>query len=155
MEPVSDWATDFDIADPSYQNNPFPIWDELRRECPVAHSDRRGSTVLPTRYDDVAAVAYDTGHFSSVDVGVIPPVPGAKKLVSPPITSDPPFHTEARRLLLPHFSPAATDRREAETRALCEQLIADIDEVGCRGPDRTVDGQRHHRRRPTEARVKH
>jgi cytochrome P450 len=127
MEPVSDWATDFDIADPRYQNDPFPIWDELRQACPVAHTDRRGSTVLPTRYDEVAAVAYDTDHFSSVDVGVIPPVAGAKRLVAPPITSDPPFHTEARRILLPHFSPAATERREAHTRELCERLIADIE----------------------------
>ena len=33
--------------------------------CPVAHSDRYGGVWLPTRHDDVAAIAYDTEHFSS------------------------------------------------------------------------------------------
>jgi cytochrome P450 len=133
MEPVTDWASDFDIADPVYQNNPFPIWDELREGCPVAHSDRRGRTILPTRHDDIAAVAYDTDHFSSRDVGTIPPVEGAKPLVAPPITSDPPFHTEARRILLPFFSPAATDRLRPDTEAICARLLDDIAGAGAGG----------------------
>jgi cytochrome P450 len=124
--PVRDWATDFDVADPRYESNPFPIWDELRQTCPVAHTERRGGAVLPTRYDDVAAVAYDTEHFTSRDVGVLPSISGATLLVAPPITSDPPFHTEARRILLPFFSPSAVERMEIKTRAICEELIADI-----------------------------
>ena len=126
LKPVSDWATDFDVADPSYEANPFPIWDELRETCPVAHTDRRGGALLPTRYDDIAAVAYDTDHFTSRDVGVLPPVEGSKLLVAPPITSDPPFHTDARRILLPFFSPAAVDRLEIKTRAICEELLDGI-----------------------------
>lgn len=140
MEPVSDWTTDFDIGDVGYQNDPYPIWDELRESCPVAHTDRRGSTVLPTRYDDIAAVAYDTDRFSSVDVGTIPPPSGTSTLMAPPITSDPPFHTAARRLLLPHFSPAATERVEPHTAAICASLVDGLAaEVAASPADTVVD----------------
>ena len=126
MEPVTDWTADFDITDQGYQQDPYPIWDELREGCPVATTDRRGRTVLPTRYDDIAAVAYDTDRFSSVDVGTLPPMPGSQPLTAPPITSDPPFHTDARRLLLPYFSPAATERLQPKTESICHELIDGI-----------------------------
>ena len=41
---VRDWASDFDHTDPKWVADPYPIWDGLRRECPVAHSDRYGGT---------------------------------------------------------------------------------------------------------------
>ncbi len=63
--PVHDWGTDFDVLDATYVADPFGIWDQLRTTCPIAHTERRGSTWLPTRYDDVTAIAHDIGHFSS------------------------------------------------------------------------------------------
>ncbi len=63
--PVKDWATDFDHLDPRWVNDPFPIWDEMRKKCPIAHTDRFMGVYFPSRYDDVRAVAYDTEHFSS------------------------------------------------------------------------------------------
>lgn len=141
--PVKDWATDFDHTDPGWVGDPFPIWDDLRRRCPVAHSDRYGGVWLPTRHDDVAAIAYDTEHFSSVGVVVFegkpeeePPVGGA-----PPITSDPPFHAIARRLLLPAFAPKVIDRLEPSTRDLCNSLLDQvIDQDGC---DAALDYAQH------------
>ena len=56
---VKDWATDYDIFDPGYVANPFGVWDELRQKCPVAHTDRWGGSWLPTRYEDVFAIARD------------------------------------------------------------------------------------------------
>ncbi len=123
IPPVADWSTDFDVADPSYQAAPYSIWAELRQNHPVAHTDRRQGAYLPTRYDDIAAVAYDTEHFSSRDIGVIPGPPGSGLLVAPPVTSDPPFHTEARRLLLPHFSPKAVALLETQTRIITAELL--------------------------------
>ena len=38
--PVTDWVHDFDHTDPRWTENPFPIWDELRAECPVGHTKR-------------------------------------------------------------------------------------------------------------------
>ena len=42
-QPVRDWRSDFDVLDQSYVVNPFPRWDELRRVCPIASTDRRGA----------------------------------------------------------------------------------------------------------------
>ena len=39
-DPVTDWMTDFDHTDAGWVADPFPIWDDLRKRCPVAHSDR-------------------------------------------------------------------------------------------------------------------
>jgi len=38
--PATDWSTDFDHLDPRWIENPYPIWDEMRRTCPVAHTER-------------------------------------------------------------------------------------------------------------------
>jgi hypothetical protein len=42
---------------------------------------------------------------------------------SPPISSDPPFHHDARKLLLPVFTKAAVARQEPATRAFCHSLV--------------------------------
>lgn len=139
QNPVSDWATDFDIGDPRYEANPYEIWDDLRERCPVAHTERRGGAILPTRYDDVAAIAYDTEHFSSRDTSVLPSPEGATLLVAPPITSDPPFHTDARRILLPFFSPKAVDRLEEKTRSVATELLDAIDAKAAADPQWLAD----------------
>ena len=127
-DPVEDWATDYDVTDPAYQTDPYAIWDELRPTCPVAHTERLGGSHLPLTWDDIAAVAYDTDNFSSRDVGVLPAPPETTTtLVAPPITSDPPFHTEARRILLPFFSPRAVDQLETQTRSIASELLDRIE----------------------------
>ena len=108
-----DWATTFDHTDPEYAAQAPEIWDELRERCPVAHTDRWGGSWLPTRYEDVVAIAHDVGRFSSSEILVAPrvedhaPEDGIK---APPITSDPPEHHWARRLILPAFSPRSVSR---------------------------------------------
>ena len=128
VRPVESWATDFDVLSPEYVNDPFRIWDELRGTCPVAHTDRRGSTWLPTRYKDVVALAHDIEHFSSLDIVVIPftgeePEEPVLPYGVPPISADPPMHTWTRRLLLPWFSHRRVETYEPMTRALCNRLI--------------------------------
>jgi cytochrome P450 len=139
-EPVKDWTTDYDIFSKEYIKNPFPIWDEVREECPVAHTDRWGGSWMPTRYEDLFAIARDIQHFSSRNVLVADFQPGAyageepdfdPEVQSaaqaaggaPPITSDPPVHTWARKLLLPPFSATAVAKWEPETRELCASLV--------------------------------
>jgi len=61
--PVTSWQTDFDHADPSYNENAHAIWSELRGACPVAHTERYGGTWLPVTHDLVHEIAYDTEHF--------------------------------------------------------------------------------------------
>jgi len=146
QRPVTDWATDFDHTDPGWVADPYPIWDELREKCPVAHSDRYGGVWLPVSHDDVAAVAYDTEHFTSRSVIVSntrpgPDDPPAPIGIAPPITSDPPFHQYARRLLLPAFAPKPIAALEPFTRALCRELLDAT--AGRNEFDAAVDYARH------------
>jgi cytochrome P450 len=124
--PVADWATDFSHLEPEWSADPYPILDDLRQRCPIAHTRRFGGGWLPTRFADVEEIAYDTGRFSSrsVIVGhVRPPRAAAPVGGSPPISSDPPFHHEARKLLLPAFTRRAASRQEPATRAFCHDLL--------------------------------
>lgn len=132
--PVTDWATDFDHGSPAYNANLHQIWDDLKSSgCPIAHTERYGGMWLPLTHEMVHEIAYDTDHFSSQGAvpgqlkpsqlpdAVPPPIGGA-----PPITSDPPFHAEARRLLLPAFAPKKIDPWRDEVISICNQLIDDM-----------------------------
>ena len=124
--PVSDWATDFSHLEPEWSADPYVIQDDLRERCPIAHTDRFGGGWLPVRYEDVSAIAYDTEHFSSRAIimsNFRPPKDLAPVGGSPPISSDPPFHHDARKLLLPAFTKTAVARQEEVTRAFCHSLI--------------------------------
>lgn len=50
------------------------MWDGFHSVALIAHTERRASSWLPTTYEDVAAMARDIEHFSSVGISVIPPV---------------------------------------------------------------------------------
>ncbi|MGO9197475.1 MAG: cytochrome P450 [Acidimicrobiales bacterium] len=127
--PVADWATDFDVMEPSYIKDPFPIWDDLRTSCPIAHTERRRGAWLLTTYADVTEAAHDIETFSSLEVGVIrpedePEAPDENLPYGlPPISADPPLHTWTRRILLPWFSHKRVASLEPMTRAICERLI--------------------------------
>jgi cytochrome P450 len=123
--PVTDWVNDFDHTDPRWRENPYPIWDELRVKCPVAHTNRFLGVYLPTTYEAVKEICYDTEHFSSRRVVVRnvrpePPPP------APPITSDPPAHKHAKQILLTPFLPDAVKKLEPRVRAICNELIDGI-----------------------------
>ena len=140
--PVEDWLTDWDHLDPRWIEDPFPIWDGIRiSQCPIAHTERFRGAYLPTRYDDIRAIAYDPEHFSSRQVVVRdnpPPVEGGG---APPITSDPPRHRAARMVLLPPFTPQAIDKLTPKARAVCNELIDAF--IGKRRCDAALDYAQH------------
>jgi cytochrome P450 len=128
--PVADWATDFSHTEPEWAADPYAIQDDLRQRCPIAHTSRFGGGWLATRYEDVAAIARDTEHFSSRSIimgNFRPPRELAPIGGSPPITSDPPFHHDARTLLLPAFTKTAVGKQEPAARQLCHSLIDALD----------------------------
>ncbi len=144
--PPTDLATDFDILDPGYVRDPAAAWAELRERCPIALTERRGRTWMPVRYDDIAEIAHDVEHFSSKDIAVITPNrelnPMAPLMLeAPPITSDPPVHTWARRLLLPAFGPSAIERMTPITRGVARELIDAFVHTG--EADAAVDYAQH------------
>lgn len=116
--PSRDWATDFDHTKADYAADAPAIWDELRATCPVAHTEAHGGVWLPTRHDDVAAIAHDTENFTSegVIVSIFKPEGIAPKGYAPPITADPrstpvPDASSSRR------SPPRQSRDSARARA--------------------------------------
>ncbi|MFN3256953.1 MAG: cytochrome P450 [Ilumatobacter sp.] len=134
ISPTTDWGRDLDILDPRYVADPFGVWRELRDGCPVAFSERRGRAWMPVNYDDISTVAHDTDHFSSRRIGVVD-LPenereGRPLLTAPPITSDPPEHTWARRILLPAFAPGRIETMTPITQSLARELLDSI-AAGC------------------------
>ncbi len=128
VRPIDSWETDFDHTHPDYAANAPQIWDELRDTCPVARSERFGGMWLPTRHEDIAAIAAnENGWYTSHEVVVNqysaddvmpPPIGGA-----PPITSDPPFHVDARRLLLAPFAPKKVNELVPFATDFCHSLL--------------------------------
>jgi cytochrome P450 len=126
-----DWATEFNHYTEAYAANAFAVWDELRERCPVAHSEDFRSMWVPTRHEDIVAIAQDTETFSSrsplvaqygsmADFGI----------VVPPISSDPPYHTEIRRMLLPFFAPGRIEALRPGVEAHCDELLDGFVDAG-------------------------
>jgi cytochrome P450 len=135
-KPVSDLLTDYDIFDPEFVKNPYPGYSEIREsQCPIAHTDRYQGSWLPTRYEDVVAIAQEFETFTSRQILVMPPAEGRNEgayagVAAPPITSDPPDHHWHRRLILPIFSPQSVAKYEQGTRDLCNALIDEFIDKG-------------------------
>jgi len=135
-KPVSDLTTDYDIFDPEFVKNPYPGYSEIREsQCPIAHTDRYQGSWLPTRYEDVVAIAQEFETFTSRQILVMPPAEGRNEgpyadVAAPPITSDPPDHHWHRRLILPVFAPQAVAKYEQSTRDLCNDLIDEFIDKG-------------------------
>jgi cytochrome P450 len=78
----------WDPIDPKV-GNPYGLYAELRRRCPVSHSDRHVPGVL-SRYQDVWAVARDHATFSNAG-GITMPAIGGRTMI--PLETDPPCNS--------------------------------------------------------------
>lgn len=145
QDPTRDWATDFDHTSDDYAQVAPEIWDDLRSRCPVAHGEAHGGVWMPTRHEDVSAIANDTEHFSSegVIVSIFKPEGLAPMGYAPPITADPPFHMDSRRILLPAFAPKAIQKLEPAIRADCQRLLDELLADGATEVDAAVQYAQH------------
>lgn len=126
VEPVEDWANDWDWLDPGWGSRAPDIWADLRDQgVTVAFTERYGRAFMPITHETVNAIAHDTENFSSIRVGVAQP--GSPIRPAPPITSDPPDHHGHRRLLLAPFAPKKVKALEEPTREYCRGLIAKLE----------------------------
>ena len=108
----------------------YPILDDLRQRCPIARTEpvwrRLASDPLRGRRGHRPrhrAFLVPVGHHGQLPAA---PRPGPGRWLAAR-TSDPPFHHDARKLLLPAFTKAAVSRREPATRALCHSLIDELE----------------------------
>ena len=141
IPPVRDFATDWDFADPAWVSDPYPIWEDLRGRCPMAHSERFNEGVwLPLSYDALNDIAADTETFSNLHQGVRRSAT-AERGYLPPINSDPPEHMPIRRTLLPFFNPKRIEEWRDEIAADCDARARAIARRG--HGDAAVDYAQH------------
>ena len=120
----------FDIDDAVFAERFEDVLDHLVAKCPVAHS-----TIGPTggyhafnRYRDVRRAGQDWRTFSSSDGWMMDPPAGNLKII--PEDTDPPSHSEWRRVLNPYFTAEACTALEPHARAYAAALVARFAERG-------------------------
>ena len=121
------------LVSPAFYQDPYPIYDRLRAEAPVAWSEALGAWVV-TRYEDVQATLHDPRRFSSHGR-----LSGALERFSPEVRakfkpledhfgigligSDPPNHTRLRALINKAFIPRIIEQMRPRLQALIDELL--------------------------------
>lgn len=87
----------FDHHDAAFVADPYPVYRQLREQCPVVHAEGYGGYWVLSRHADVMAALRDWRTFTSAVPGVtvIPPSP-PRDYPQIPIELDPPLHTRYR-----------------------------------------------------------
>lgn len=110
---------------PPATNDPFA---EHRRESPVLKCPFQGEDIpMILRNADVRAVAKDWKTYSS-DAPFRVPIPSEeefRRMRQLPIETDPPEHTEYRKIVEPFFKRAKTPEMTAQVGALVDELLGD------------------------------
>src|SRR5947207_8924607 len=120
-------AREFDLRklDPSFLNDPYPVYRALREHDPV-HRMPDGSYFL-SRYEDCAEVYRDPARWSSDKKIDFRPNFADSLLYEHHTTSlvfnDPPYHTRVRKLLAPEFTPRALRALQPRIEALVDRLL--------------------------------
>jgi hypothetical protein len=115
--------------DPTFQRDPYPVFDELRERDPVHHDEVLQRYVL-TRHDDVAAVLKDRGL--SVDPrnaarGTFEQMFATRmedrERPMSMLFSDPPYHTRLRGLVSKAFSARAIEEMRPRIQEIVDELL--------------------------------
>ncbi len=112
-----------DFTDPAIRLNPYPEYQRMRHDCPLAF-DERNNTWYVFRYGDVKTVISDSASFSNDIAGVLGTAP------TPLIHFDPPRHTKQRALINKAFTPKMITALEARIGQIVERLLDRASETG-------------------------
>jgi len=128
------------LTDPAFfvNNDPHPLWRQLRREDPVHWTQGlvKGFWSL-TRYDEMVAVFSEPNLFTSTRGLIIPSSPEMEQ-VTPEmmgsgqmmIMTDPPLHVAMRRAFNRLFLPRPVGRYESPGKLLVDEILAEVLERG-------------------------
>ncbi|MGB3391408.1 MAG: cytochrome P450 [Pseudaminobacter sp.] len=105
---------DWDPRSDAVLAHQMETYDEMRRRCPVAHSDYLGWSLF--RHEDVMRVLDDHHTFSNV----------VSSHLSVPNGMDPPEHTRYRQLIEPYFASERMEDFEPLCRAVSAELVSDL-----------------------------
>jgi cytochrome P450 len=135
-------ATEIDaaLADPSFVEDPYPVFRRLREEDPI-HWSPSWAMWLVTRFDDVAAITRDPilfsnagrvagrmASFSTSEQGELAPF--RSHFAAGLIDSDPPSHTRLRSLVVRAFTPRVVEAMRPRISDLVEDLLRPHRAVG-------------------------
>lgn len=115
----------FHYLNPEWQQDPHPFYDRIRRECPVAHSERYGGFWILSRYEDVLRAYQEPEVFSSWPNPIPANSIGNQRAVIP-VEIDPPDHTKYRHILSPLFTVHRLSAIESKIRRSMQQLLEPI-----------------------------
>ncbi|MFB4309722.1 cytochrome P450 [Actinomadura sp. GTD37] len=117
-----DWCLrHFDHLSPDLAATMPATMARMRELCPVGRSDEHGGFWVVSTYEEALRVAQDWEVYSSAH-GLA--ITGRKGVVrNLPVEADPPEQRVYKRLVNPHFTPAAVARWERATRDLVNRLI--------------------------------
>lgn len=107
---------------------PYKLWETMRAQCPIAHSDRHGGYFVATRYSDIVEIAHHPEIFSSRGITIPPIGQGDTPLI--PIDQDPPEHTRYRNILQPLLAPGPIAKLEPLVREVAIELIDGFIDAG-------------------------
>ena len=119
----------FHPLNPEWQESPHPLYDRIRRECPVARSERYGGFWILSTYEDVYRAYQETDLFSSYPNPIPESSIGSQRAVIP-VEIDPPDHTHYRHILSPMFTVGKIAALEDGMRKIVNELIDPILERG-------------------------
>ncbi len=127
------------LTSEAFNQNPYPVYHQMRKEAPVYWSDAWGCWLL-TRYEDIAWSLQDYQTFTSLGrltASMELPEPLWEK-VEPLvrhysqglINVDPPDHTRMRKLVHMAFTPRAIRKMRTYIEGIVERLIDEQIERG-------------------------
>jgi cytochrome P450 len=102
-ESIEKIALEFDHYDRESATCPWPRWARLRKEAPVAWSEKNGGFWVISRYDYITEALRDTETFSNQLKGVT--IPSKPVPLLPPSEFDGPAHAAYRHVSNPLLSP--------------------------------------------------
>jgi cytochrome P450 len=109
--------------------NPFPLYSNMRKNCPVQYDDKADLWNI-YRYEDVRRILTDYVNFSSdftkASGAQLEDAPFRRSLIS----SDPPLHRYLRSTISSAFSAASIEQLEPRIRGIANEMIDSVIENG-------------------------
>ena len=110
---------DFDPQRLTAEEDPYPVYRELRDQHPIYYSEERNLWVV-SRYEDVRAALLDAETWSSAQ-GTVPNEFVSEKPML--ISQDPPYHTHLRSAVHHSFTPRRMRALEKRVREIAAELL--------------------------------
>ncbi len=113
----------------------FDTYRELLEHCPVGRSSKLGGFTFLTKLEDIFAAEQNPAVYSVTPSMLLPAFATDDPLI--PIDIDPPAHSGYRKILLPLFTPRATDELTPGMRATARDLAHQVMDAAAK--DGTAD----------------